>query len=111
MSKARVVLERCPSLDDARKVLPLMLEEASLWSHRNLHCLRVLVKPNLLRAVPLACTSPAVAGVADDAKSLSTNEGESRQLSCEKYRAEVRYGYASVILQIGQPVLDEVMQG
>ncbi|MCR5169053.1 MAG: DUF362 domain-containing protein [Desulfovibrio sp.] len=60
MSKARVVLERCPSLDDARKVLPLMLEEASLWSHRNLHCLRVLVKPNLLRAVPLACTSPAV---------------------------------------------------
>ncbi|MBR5050071.1 MAG: DUF362 domain-containing protein [Desulfovibrio sp.] len=60
MSKARVVLERCPSLNDAGKALPLMLEEASLWGGRNLHCLRVLVKPNLLRAVPLACTSPAV---------------------------------------------------
>ena len=61
MSKTRVVLERCPSLAAAGRVLPLMLEEALLWGSRNLHGLRVLVKPNLLRAVPLACTSPAVA--------------------------------------------------
>ncbi len=61
MSKTRVVLERCPSLAATGRVLPLMLEEALLWGSRNLHGLRVLVKPNLLRAVPLACTSPAVA--------------------------------------------------
>ncbi len=61
MSKTRVVLERCPSPAAADRVLPLMLEEALLWGSRNLHGLRVLVKPNLLRAVPLACTSPAVA--------------------------------------------------
>ena len=61
MSKTRVVLERCPSLAAAGRVLPLMLEEALLWGSRNLHGLRVLVKPILLRAVPLACTSPAVA--------------------------------------------------
>ncbi|MCR5256879.1 MAG: DUF362 domain-containing protein [Desulfovibrio sp.] len=61
MSKTRVVLERCPSLAAAGRVLPLMLEEALLWGSRNLHGLRVLVKPNLLRAMPLACTSPAVA--------------------------------------------------
>ena len=46
-----------------KKLFP-MLDEASLWNGRSLCGLRVLVKPNLLRAVPLTCTSPAVVVVA-----------------------------------------------
>ncbi|MDO5537985.1 MAG: DUF362 domain-containing protein [Desulfovibrionaceae bacterium] len=55
-----VWLDRCPDADRAQAVLPPLLEGAELWGGRNLRGLRVLVKPNLLRAVPLACTTPEV---------------------------------------------------
>ncbi|MCR5260156.1 MAG: DUF362 domain-containing protein [Desulfovibrio sp.] len=60
MTSIPVALERCQSLDEACARLPPVLAEASLWGGRSLHGLRVLVKPNLLRAVSLACTSPAI---------------------------------------------------
>ncbi|MCR5256756.1 MAG: DUF362 domain-containing protein [Desulfovibrio sp.] len=60
MNKPCIVLEHCPSSGGVDRELPRMLDEACLWGGRSLCGLRVLLKPNLLRAVPLACTSPAV---------------------------------------------------
>lgn len=55
-----VWLERCQSVTFAGTVLPELLDGARLWGGRSLTGLRVLVKPNLLRNIPLACTSPEV---------------------------------------------------
>ena len=56
-----VALARCPHENETPAVLPDLLdacaEEASL---RDLYGKRVLLKPNLVTARPLACTSPAV---------------------------------------------------
>lgn len=54
-----VLLERCPSEADIPALVPQLLDEAGI-AGSGLSGLRVLVKPNLLRAIPLACTSPAV---------------------------------------------------
>lgn len=55
-----VCLKKCPSYGMVKEILPDMLERAGLWGGRELCGLNVLVKPNLLRAVPLACTEPSV---------------------------------------------------
>ncbi len=59
-----VCIERCESEADAARIVPELLDAAGLWPGLGRHGLRVLVKPNLLRAVPLACTSPAVTAAA-----------------------------------------------
>ncbi len=59
-----VLLERCASEAEAARLVPGLLDEAGLWPGLELRGLRVLVKPNLLRATPLACTSPAVTAAA-----------------------------------------------
>ena len=55
-----VCLKKCPSYGMVRDVLPDMLERAGLFEGRNLCGQSILVKPNLLRALPLACTEPGV---------------------------------------------------
>lgn len=55
-----VCLKKCPSYGMVKEILPDMLERAGLWGGRELCGLNVLVKPNLLRALPLACTEPEV---------------------------------------------------
>lgn len=55
-----ICLEKCPDYKRVGDVLPQMLDRAGLWGGRELCGLTILVKPNLLRSVPLACTHPAV---------------------------------------------------
>ena len=62
--RIEVFLERCASPEEAQCLVPDLLERARLWGGRSLRGLHVLVKPNLLRAVPLACTDPAVTAAA-----------------------------------------------
>lgn len=59
-----VLLERCPSYEGAADLACRLLDEAGLAGSAGLHGKTVLVKPNLLRAIPLACTSPVVVAAA-----------------------------------------------
>ena len=54
----------CPDLSVAAERTRRALERAGPGHLRPLYGARVLVKPNLLRATPLACTSPAVVAAA-----------------------------------------------
>lgn len=59
-----VCLAHCAGEGDVPRVLGEVLEKAdlarTLLGRSGFHGARVLVKPNLLRSLPLACTSPAV---------------------------------------------------
>ncbi len=55
-----VHLARCESAAEVSRVLPELLDKVDLWPGRSLRGANVLVKPNLLRSVKLACTEPAV---------------------------------------------------
>lgn len=59
-----VLLEHVGSQADVVQQVPILLEGASLWGGRQLAGLRVLVKPNLLCAHPLACTPPETVAAA-----------------------------------------------
>lgn len=49
-----------PTAGPVAQALPLLLDRAGLASSFSLRSAHVLVKPNLLTATPLACTSPVV---------------------------------------------------
>ncbi len=59
-AQLRVLIDHCPDAQAARVVVPRLLEKAGLWNGMPLQGRHVLVKPNLLRAQALACTSPEV---------------------------------------------------
>lgn len=54
----------CPNIHAAAALTPRALEQAGPGFLRSLRGARVLVKPNLLTAIPLACTSPEVTAAA-----------------------------------------------
>ena len=60
--RAAVALQRFSPADSGAvaQALPLLLDRAGLASSFSLRSAHVLVKPNLLTATPLACTSPVV---------------------------------------------------
>lgn len=58
LSPLAVCLDRCASYEAVPLILPGVLDSTGLAS--SLHGKSVLVKPNLLRNIPLACTHPAV---------------------------------------------------
>lgn len=60
--KVAVALQRFSPADSGAvaQALPLLLDRAGLASSFSLRSAHVLVKPNLLTATPLACTSPVV---------------------------------------------------
>ena len=60
--RAAVALQRFSPADSGAvaQALPLLLDRAGLASSFSLCSAHVLVKPNLLTATPLACTSPVV---------------------------------------------------
>ncbi len=55
-----VLIERCADVREAERLLPWLLDKAALFEGRSLYGCHILVKPNLLRAQPLACTSPEI---------------------------------------------------
>ena len=59
-----VLLEHCPDVQAALKQVPCLLDKACLWDNMPLSGKHVLVKPNLLRAQALACTSPEIVAAA-----------------------------------------------
>lgn len=64
-SRPAVALARCPDSQTVREVLPRLLDVCAAGSPlRELHGKHVLLKPNLVTARPLACTSPAVMAAA-----------------------------------------------
>ena len=60
--RAAVALQRFSPADSGAvaQALPLLLDRAGLAASFSLRSAHVLVKPNLLTATPLACTSPVV---------------------------------------------------
>ena len=57
--RIEILLAHCSSPAEAGKIVPELLERVRPRDC-SLRGLRVLVKPNLLRAVPLACADPLV---------------------------------------------------
>ena len=70
-----VALQRFSPADSGAvaQALPLLLDRAGLASSFSLRSAHVLVKPNLLTATPLACTSPVVVAAVCRQRCLSTN--------------------------------------
>ncbi len=66
LSSARlsVLIDHCRDAQAAWKQVPFLLDGACLWDGMPLKGKHVLVKPNLLRAQALACTSPEVVAAA-----------------------------------------------
>ena len=61
--RIEILLAHCSSPAEAGKIVPELLGRARPRDC-SLRGLRVLVKPNLLRAVPLACADPLVTAAA-----------------------------------------------